>query len=289
MKTKVLLIVFFIISNLFFVHAQRGIRVAYIDTEYILENVDEYKEASGQLEEKVQKWKKEIDLKLKEIDLMKETLKNERVLLTPELIEEREEEIKAEEAEILDYQQKRFGHNGDLMIQKKKLIQPIQDQVFTSVREIAKARKYDFVFDKSADIVMLYSNKKYDISDLVLKSLNRAAKRNQTKNRKEAKEAKEEVVVPEEVNEEKAERQRIIDQKKAERQKAIEDRKKKQEELRAKKKKEFEERRKRLLEEREARKNGTSPTQSGPPGVPPTNQETPNTNSDDENEDDNLI
>lgn len=287
MKTKVLLFIVLAFGLNFTANAQRGIRIAYIDTEYILENVEEYKEANTQLDQKVLKWKSEIDSKLKGIDLLKENLNNERVLLTKELIEEREEDIKAQEADILDYQQKRFGHNGDLMIQKKKLIQPVQDQVFNAVREIAKARKYDFVFDKSADVVMLYSNKKHDISDLVIKSINRTAKRNQAKNKKEKNAAKEEDIVPEEVNAEKEERQRQLDEKKAERAKALEERKKKAEELRAKKKAEFEERRKKLLEEREAKKKAREGGNTAMPGVPAEKEEAPSDNNGaDDNDDD---
>jgi len=118
MKTKVLYLLiltsFFSLSSL----AQRGVRIGYIDTEYILQNVPEYQDASVQLDSKVQKWKNEIEKKLSEIDQMKKQLNSESVLLTKELIEERQEEISIEETEILDYQQKRFGPNGDLMIQK---------------------------------------------------------------------------------------------------------------------------------------------------------------------------
>jgi Skp family chaperone for outer membrane proteins len=156
--------------------AQRGARIGYIDMEYILESVPEYKEASKQLEGKVQRWKQDIDKRQKEIDLISLNLSNERVLLTKELIDEREEEIKIKEDEMLQYQQDRFGPSGDLMIQKRQLVQPIQDQVFNIVQEIAEAKKYDFIFDKSADIVMLFAAKRNDISDLVLRSINRAAK-----------------------------------------------------------------------------------------------------------------
>ena len=85
------------------------------------------------------------------------------------------EDITFEEAEILDYQQKRFGPNGDLMIQKKQLIQPIQDQIFAAVQEIAGNKQYDFIFDKSADVVMLYSAERFDISELVLRSITRSS------------------------------------------------------------------------------------------------------------------
>ena len=136
MNTKqILLVSIACLCILFSANAQRGVRIGYIDMEYILENVPEYIEASTQLDGKVQRWKADIDKKQQEIDLMKLTLTNERVLLTKELIEEREEEIKIKEDEMISYQQNRFGSGGDLVIQRRQLVQPIQDQVFNIVQE----------------------------------------------------------------------------------------------------------------------------------------------------------
>ena len=73
------------------------------------------------------------------------------------MIDEIEEEITLDEEELSEYQQKRFGPRGDLIIQKQQLIQPIQDQIFNAIRELAESKNYDFIFDKSADIVMLLS------------------------------------------------------------------------------------------------------------------------------------
>src|SRR5690606_4899422 len=128
----------------------------------------------NQLEQKAQKWKQEIETKKLEIGKLKETLKTERVLLTKELIEEREEEIAFQENEMLEYQQKRFGPTGDLMMQKAVLVKPIQDQVFNAAQDIAEANKYDFIFDKSSDMTMLFAAKKFDISDRVIRILTRA-------------------------------------------------------------------------------------------------------------------
>ena len=69
-------------------------------------------------------------------------------------------------------QEKRFGPNGDLIRERLKLIKPIQDQVMSAVRDIAKEKRYDFIFDRSSDLVMLYSTKNYDISQLVLRKIN---------------------------------------------------------------------------------------------------------------------
>jgi Skp family chaperone for outer membrane proteins len=260
MKFKVLFLLTVIGLMSFSANAQRGVRIGYIDTEYILQNVPEYQEASTQLDKKVLQWKTEIEKKLSGIEQKKKELENESVLLTKELYEERMEDISFEEAEILDYQQKRFGPNGDLMIQKRQLIEPIQDQIFAAVQQIAETKKFDFVFDKSADVVMLYSAERYDISEQVLRTITRTSKRNQANSKKERKELEDEEVVPE-VSEEKDERQKALEERKAtreaelaakraEREKALEARRARQDSIRAAKNREADERRQKVLDAR---------------------------------------
>ena len=171
---KIFFILLFLSINITF--SQRSMRIGYIDTEYILQNLSEYNEVSKRLDEKALSWKKEVEGKLRIINQKKEALKSERILLTPELIEEIESEIEFEEKEIREYQQKRFGPKGDLYHQKMQLVQPIQDQIFNAIKEIAESKDYDFIFDKSADIVMLYSNKRHDISDQILRIITRKNK-----------------------------------------------------------------------------------------------------------------
>lgn len=255
MRTKFLLPFIAILVMSYTVSAQRSLRIGYIDMDYILENVPEYQEASQQLDTKVNKWKSEIEVKLGEVEQMKKQLNNERVLLTKELIEERAEEIQFEEEQILEYQQNRFGPGGDLMIQKRQLVEPVQDQVFNAVQEIATNKKYDFVFDKSSDVVMLYTADRHDISDQVLRSITRAAKRTQVNGRKDKDELERDEARSVEEDKEISERQQAAEAKKAEREAALEERAKAREAQREARKKEFEERRARLLEERQQRKD----------------------------------
>ncbi len=232
----------------------RGVKIGYIDMEYILEKVPDYAQANNLLEEKAQRWKQEIEEKKLEIAKLKEALKAEKVLLTKELIEEREEEIAFLETELLDYQQKRFGPNGDLVTQKAVLVKPIQDQVFNVVQDIAEAKKYDFIFDKSSDLTMLFAAQRYDISDLVVKQLSRAQNREQKSKKqleKEAEEERKQEMIDD--NPALAERQKVLEERKAAREKLLEDRKLAAEQ----KKKEFEEKRKQMLADKEAKKNGT--------------------------------
>jgi Skp family chaperone for outer membrane proteins len=153
-------------------YAQRGVRLAYIDMDEILENVEEYKTAATLLDKNVANWKKDIELKKMELKGSEEQLQAEKVLLTQELIEDRKLELQLFRSEIIDLQTKYFGPTGDYIQQKNNLLKPIQNQVLSIVRQIAQERKYDFVFDRSSDLVMLYSAKNYDISNLVLQRIN---------------------------------------------------------------------------------------------------------------------
>lgn len=247
-------------------HAQgRGVKIGYIDMEYILQNVPDYTEAKNQLEQKAEKWKQDIEAKKVEIAKLKDALKTERALLTKELIEEREEEIKFQENELIEFQQKKFGPNGDLITQKAVLVKPIQDQVFTAVQDIAELKKYDFIFDKSSDLTMLFSAKRHDISDQVIRAITRAERREQLSKKElkeqEKKEYQEDV---EDENPALAARKKALEEKKAARDKMMEDRK-----LAAEaKKKEADDKRKAAAEAREAKKNGTVPASDKPTDKP---------------------
>jgi len=252
----------------------RGNKVGYIDMEYILQNVPNYTEAKAQLEQKAQKWKQEVETKKIEINKLTEALKAEKPLLTAELIEERETEIKFLETEKLDYQQKRFGPNGDLIIQKNGLVKPIQDQVFTAVQDIAEAKKYDFIFDKSSHLTILFAAKRFDISDQVIRVLNRTEKREQlTKKQLKEEQAKEEKEDALDENPELAEREKALLSKKEAREKLVADKKAAQEEAKRK----YEEKRKQLLAEREAKKNGTVIAPENPAPAASTSTETAKT------------
>jgi len=185
MKKIIFLLIITLGSN--YLYSQRGVRIGYVDSEYILQNLSEYQDTKDDLEEKADSWKQEIEKRFSDLKNKKDNLNAERILLTEELIKEREEELELEKNEILDYQQKRFGPRGDLIIQRQQLIQPIQDQIFVAIQEIAKSKKYDFIFDKSADIVMLYSDKKFDISDQILRTITRSNNRKQLETRREKK------------------------------------------------------------------------------------------------------
>ncbi len=237
----------FLLGVFSFAEAQnnRGPKIGYFDMMHILKSVPDFAEANNQLELKAQSWKKEIDDRQAQINLLIEELKSERVLLTKELIEEKEEEIDFLQKELSDYQQKRFGPTGDLYTQKTVLIKPIQDQVFAVVNDVAERRQYDFVYDmSSASNGLVYANRRFDMNDEIINSLTRAAKREQGQKKKMSKEEEQEeddkkydpdLRAKEEERQAKVdERQKKIEERKAEqdkkRQEALDKRQKQQEE-----------------------------------------------------------
>ena len=235
--------------------AQKPNRIAYIDMEYILQNVPEYQQASVQLETRVQQWKNELDTDLKKVEGMKIALEQERPLLTKELIEEREATISFEESKIAEYQQKRFGPNGDLILQKKQLIKPIQDQVFNAIQEMGELRKYDFIFDRTSNMGMVFSAEKHNISDQVLRIITRSANREQLSTRKEIAKLEEEEGRTVEEDLEITEKKQAAESAQNEREAYIEQRKKERDSIRSEKQRAFEERRAKVLEERQRKKD----------------------------------
>lgn len=147
-------------------------KFAYVDTEYILENVPAYLQAQAKLENIASQWQKEIDDKFLEVERLYAKFQAEQFLLTEEMKREKEDEIVKLEQEAQELQRSRFGFEGDLFKKREELIQPIQDKVFDAVEKLAQTRLYDFILDKaSGGATMLYTNPKFDQSDMILKNL----------------------------------------------------------------------------------------------------------------------
>ncbi len=252
---RILLISLIILIGNFGANAQKSFRIGYVDMEYILENVPEYQEAAAQLDTRVKDWRQVAEKNRREIQALKEELENEKPLLTKELIEEREEEIAYREEQATEYEQNRFGPNGDYIIQKKQLVRPIQDQVFTAVQEIAKNRNLDMVFDRTSESGMIYASRQLDVSDQVLRSINRASNRRQLDSKEEIEQFEREESRTVEEDAEIAEKEKAVKDNKSEREALIEERKRQRDSIKEARQREFEERRKRILEERQRKKD----------------------------------
>ena len=170
------ILIFFLTLISFSVLSQKPLRVGYINMDYILSNIDDYKIANEEYSTRLDIWRNEIESRKNAIETNRKELDFKKPLLPDEIYQNLLDEIEFDQKELDKYIQKRFGPEGDWLIQEKILIQPIQDEVLAIVQKISEKNKFDFIFDKSSAIIMLYSEKKYDISELVLKSILRQEK-----------------------------------------------------------------------------------------------------------------
>jgi outer membrane protein len=149
-------------------HAQR---YAIVDSKYILEKMQDYKDAQKKLDQVSEDWQKEIDAKQATLDRMYKEYEAEQVMLTDELKKKREDQLFNLEKELRDLQRKRFGFEGDLFKKRQELIKPIQDKVYNAIQKIAVQRSYDFILDKSEGITVIFADPKLDRSEDVLREL----------------------------------------------------------------------------------------------------------------------
>ena len=240
-------------------YSQKPSRIGYVDMDYILSHLEDYKVASEQFALQVAQWEAEIEKRQAKIDAEEKQLEAERALLTPELIKDKEEEIALLKHNLNAYKEQKFNaEKGEYISQKFMLAKPIQDQVFNIVQEIGKMRKYDFIFEKT-DATMLFSNEQHNLSKVVLRALKK--KDNADDRNKDMAELLKESYDFEFVEErvkkrkeaEKAREERRV-QYEQERLRKTEEMKQQRENLKAQREKEQAERQQKLQQEREAQK-----------------------------------
>lgn len=240
-------------------YSQKPSRIGYVDMDYILSHLEDYKVASEQFALQVAQWEAEIEKRQAKINAEEKQLEAERALLTPELIKDKEEEIALLKHNLNAYKEQKFNaQKGEYISQKFMLAKPIQDQVFNIVQEIGKMRKYDFIFEKT-DATMLFSNEQHNLSKVVLRALKK--KDNAEDRNKDMAELLKESYDFEFVEErvkkrkeaEKAREERRV-QYEQERLRKTEEMKQQRENLKAQREKEQAERQQKLQQEREAQK-----------------------------------
>lgn len=167
MKNLFLLLLLFV----GFGHIAEAQKFGYIDTDYILAQMPEYKEAQAEIDQLSKTWQSEIQQMYQEIEGMYSELQAEEVLLTAEMKDERMTEIKAKETEVAEYNNKVFGYEGLFFLKKKELMKPVMESVFEATEKVCKDQRLQFMFDKAADMVMIYTDPIHDYTDYVLEEL----------------------------------------------------------------------------------------------------------------------
>ncbi len=165
---KLLICLALLLTTSLYSHAQR---FAYINTEAILDQLPEYQEVKQQLDRTMEQWQQDINKQMAAVEEMDRAYQAEKILLTEDLQKKREQEIGAKRKEVADEQSKRFGYEGDFFQKRQELIKPIQDQIYEAIEKLASQKGFDFIFDKSAGVNILYADEKFDKTTEVLRLL----------------------------------------------------------------------------------------------------------------------
>jgi outer membrane protein len=160
-----------LIALICFASVSQAQKFAYVDSDYILERIPEYASAEDQLEKLSVNWQSEIEEVYQQIDVLYKKYQADKILLTQEMKNKRESEIINKEKDAKELQRKRFGPEGDLYKKRTELVKPIQDKVYNAIQDFSNEKRYDIIFDKSSNLIMLFSNPDLDKSDDILKIL----------------------------------------------------------------------------------------------------------------------
>ena len=156
---------------LIFVGNIKAQKFAYVDSQFILEHIPEYKQAKQELDNISYQWQEEIENAYQDIDKLYRAYQTDKVLLTDKMRQDREDEIIQKEKDVKELQQQRFGTDGDLYKKQEELIRPIQNLIYNAIQEYAKEGRYGVIFDKSSDLLMLYADENLDKSEKILDRL----------------------------------------------------------------------------------------------------------------------
>ena len=146
-------------------------KFALIDMDYILKNIPAYERANEQLNQVSKKWQAEVEALNPEAATMYKNYQNEVVFLSQEQKKKRQEDIMAKEKEASDLKRKYFGPEGELFKKRESLMTPIQEEIYTAVKDISELRGYSLILDRSSNAGIIFGSPKIDISNEVLQKL----------------------------------------------------------------------------------------------------------------------
>lgn len=146
-------------------------KFGYIDTEYIMNKMPEYKKANETMNQFAEKWTKDLQAKYADVEKMKQKFQQEEILLTADMKKEKLAEIDKKEEELKTLNNNIFGLNGQLFQKKKEILKPILDEIYKTSEKIARKYKLSFIFDKASDMSMFYADPRHDYTDFIIEEL----------------------------------------------------------------------------------------------------------------------
>ena len=136
-----------------------------------MEKLPEAQDAQRQLDNFVAEWQGELAKMQNDWQKKYQEYDKKKLILTDQLRIQAEKELQDLDKKIAEYRNKKFGQNGELFTKQNEIMKPIQNKIFKALQEIATEDDYDYIFDKSGDVLLMYSNDKYDLTVKVIDRL----------------------------------------------------------------------------------------------------------------------
>ncbi|CAN5465744.1 hypothetical protein BH10BAC5_BH10BAC5_11920 [soil metagenome] len=174
MKLKnIVVYIFLSVIILTFTHknSDAQTKIGYIDSKKIIDKMQESKDAKQRLDNLVSQWQEELTKLQDSLKTYKEDYERKKLILTEALKTQFETNIKALETSITNFKVQKFGESGEYYVKQTEFMKPVQDRIFKAIETVAKEDGYDYVFDRSSEILLLYVNEKYDLTPKILKIL----------------------------------------------------------------------------------------------------------------------
>ncbi len=174
MEPKIIRTIALLAAAAVFLAGETGLaqaRIGWVNSQAIMDKLPEAQDAQKQIDNFVADWQSELAKMQNEWQKKYEEYDKKKLILTDELRSQSEKDLQDLERKTADFRNKKFGQNGELFTKQNELMKPVQNKVFKVIQDIAKEENYDYVFDKSGDILLMYTNDKYDLTAKVFERL----------------------------------------------------------------------------------------------------------------------
>jgi outer membrane protein len=167
MKKLFILSILFLTTSISFAQ----LKIGYIDSDAIMDNLPDVLDARQKLDASIQEWQTELNKLEADWKVKYDDYEKRKLIMTDQTRSETEAALVQLETQIAQYREKKFGTNGELFLKQDELMKPVQNKIFVALKEIAEEDDYDFVFDRSGDIMILFAKEEYDLTAQVLEKL----------------------------------------------------------------------------------------------------------------------
>ncbi len=173
MKTIKLILPLFLLVTSILWSQQPQVKIGVVDSEIILSQLPEYKQAQDKLNEIVKKWQAELDSLSMNYQEKLDNYRKQEAMMTEEVKFKEQQDLMKLEQEIYNFRQRKFGQQGDFAMEQDRLLSPIKQNIIKAIEKVAKEEKVTLVLDKAGEVVVLYSDPSYDLTFKVLDQLRR--------------------------------------------------------------------------------------------------------------------